>query len=229
MELMDLISYLARWGHYLFGIAWIGLLYYFNFVQGGYMAAASDEAKVDAFTKLVPSALWWFRFGAMFTFLTGVILLLLIMHGGGNMGIWSAMSVDISLAVVMATLMFLNVWLIIWPNQKVVIASNESIRDGGEANPDAAGAAAKALLASRTNTFFSAPMLFLMGSHGHFTLGAADVDTGLSTVALIVGLVIIAAIEANAIWGKTGPLTTVKGVIGSSLVLTVVMAIVASL
>ncbi len=229
MELMDLISYLARWGHYLFGITWIGLLYYFNFVQGGYMAAASDEAKVDAFTKLVPSALWWFRFGAMFTFLTGIILVLLIMHGGGDMGIWSAMSVDIILAVVMATLMFLNVWLIIWPNQKVVIASNESIQGGGEANPDAADSAAKALLASRTNTFFSAPMLFLMGSHGHFTLGAADVDTGLSTVALIVGLVVIAAIEANAIWGKTGPLTSVKGVIGSSLVLTVVMAIVATL
>ena len=230
MDLMQLIEYLARWGHYLFGITWIGLLYYFNFVQGGYMASASDEAKVDAFTKLVPSALWWFRFGAMFTFLTGLILILFILHGGSQgAGMWSALSVDIVLAAVMATLMFLNVWLIIWPNQKVVIASNEAVRDGGEADPNAAGSAATALLASRTNTFFSAPMLFLMGSHGHFTLGASDVDTGLSTTALIAGLVIIAAIEANGIWGKTFVIASVKGVITWSMVLTVVMAVVASL
>ena len=227
---MPLLEYVVRWGHYLFGITWIGLLYYFNFVQGGYMAAASDEAKVDAFTKLVPNALWWFRFGAMFTFLTGIILIAFILHGGAQgAGLWSALTVDIVLAAIMATLMFLNVWLIIWPNQKVVIASNESIRDGGEADPNAAGSAAKALLASRTNTFFSAPMLFLMGSHGHFALGAPDVDTGWSAPALIVGLLIIAVIEANAIWGKTMVLTTVKGVIASSLVLTVLMAVVASL
>ena len=227
---MPLIEYVVRWGHYLFGITWIGLLYYFNFVQGGYMAAASDEAKVDAFTKLVPSALWWFRFGAMFTFLTGLVLIAFILHGGAQgAGLLTALTVDIVLAALMATLMFLNVWLIIWPNQKVVIASNESVRDGGEADPNAAGSAAKALLASRTNTFFSAPMLFLMGSHGHFALGAPDVDTGWSPLALIIGLVIIAAIEANAIWGKTMVLTTVKGVITSSLVLTVVMAVVASL
>ena len=224
MDWMDLISYLFRWGHYLFGITWIGLLYYFNFVQGGYMAAASDDAKVDAFTKLVPSALWWFRYGALMTFLTGVVLLLLIWHAGS----WT---VDIILAAVMATLMFLNVWGIIWPNQKVVIASNESVRDGGEADPNAAGSAAKALLASRTNTFFSAPMLFLMGSHSEFIRSAFDVDTGApaSIWGLVVGLVIIAVIEANAIWGKTMVLTSVKGVITSSLVLTVVMAVVATL
>ena len=224
MDFMDLGSYLVRWGHYLFGITWIGLLYYFNFVQGGYMAKASDEAKVDAFTKLVPSALWWFRWGAALTFLTGVVLLLLIWHTGS----WT---VDIILAVTMATLMFLNVWGIIWPNQKVVIASNEAVAGGGEADPNAAGSAAKALLASRTNTFFSAPMLFLMGSHSEFIRAAFDAETGApqSMMGLILGLVIIAAIQANAIWGKTMVLTTVRGVIVSSLVLTVVMAYVATL
>ena len=216
MEFMGLFDYAVRWGHYLFGITWIGLLYYFNFVQGGYMAAASDEAKVDAFTKLVPKALWWFRWGAFFTFLTGLYLLYLAMTG---------LSVDILLAALMATLMFLNVWGIIWPNQKIVIASNESVRDGGEADPAAAGAAAKALLASRTNTFLSMPMLFLMGSHGHFMLGAMG-DSGLGGMtSLWVGVAIIAAIEANAIWGKTMVLTTVRGVIVSSLVLTVVMGL----
>lgn len=230
MELMELVSYLARWSHYLFGITWIGLLYYFNFVQGGYMAAASGEAKVDAFTKLVPSALWWFRFAAMFTFLTGIVLLGVILHNGSmGLGPFSTLSMSIVLSAIMATLMFLNVWLIIWPNQKVVIASNESLRDGGKAHPEAAAAAGKALLASRTNTFFSAPMLFLMGAHGNYTIGAADPETGLSALALAVGLALIAAIQANAIWGKLGPLASVKGVISCSLALTAVMAVVASL
>ena len=224
MDWMVLFDYVVRWGHYLFGIAWIGLLYYFNFVQGGYMAKASDEAKVDAFTKLVPTALWWFRYGALMTFLTGVVLLLLIFHD-------KSWTVDIILAATMATLMVLTVWGIIWPNQKVVIASNEAVAAGGESDPSAAGSAAKALLASRTNTFFSAPMLFLMGSHSEFIRGPFDVDTGApsSPVGLILGLIIIAVIEANAIWGKTMVLTTVKGVITSSIVLTVVMAVVASL
>ena len=216
MDYMDLVQFLFRWGHVMFGIAWIGLLYYFNFVQGGYMAAASNEAKVDAFTKLVPSALWWFRWAAMMTFLTGVVLLLIIM---------SALSVGILLGALMATLMFLNVWLIIWPNQKIVIASNEAVRDGGTADPNQAGAAAKALLASRTNTLMSLPMTLLMVSHSHYTLGAGN----LATLGMWIGLALIVAIEANAIWGKMGPITSVKGVIGSSVVLTVVMGVLAGL
>ena len=216
MDYMDLVQFLFRWGHVMFGIAWIGLLYYFNFVQGGYMAAASNEAKVDAFTKLVPSALWWFRWAAMMTFLTGVVLLLIIM---------SALSVGILLGALMATLMFLNVWLIIWPNQKIVIASNEAVRDGGTADPNQAGAAAKALLASRTNTLMSLPMTLLMISHSHYTMGAGN----LATLGMWIGLALIVAIEANAIWGKTGPITSVKGVIGSSVVLTVVMGVLAGL
>ena len=210
---MEYIDFLARWAHILFGIAWIGLLYYFNFVQGGYMNAASSEAKVDAFTKLVPSALWWFRWAAALTFLTGIILLYYIM---------TALSTGIALGVVMGTVMAANVWFVIWPNQKVVIASNEAIQGGGEADPAAAGAGAKALLASRTNTFLSAPMLYFMVAHMH---GEGLQGTPLSTTGLIVGLVIIAAIEANAIWGKTMVLTTVRGVIVSSLVLTVVMGL----
>ena len=210
MDLMDLLDFLFRWGHVVFGIAWIGLLYYFNFVQGGYMAAASDAAKVDAFTKLVPSALWWFRWAAMMTFLTGVVLLMFIM---------TALSAGILLGALMATLMFLNVWLIIWPNQKVVIASNESVAGGGEADPNQAAAAAKALLASRTNTFMSLPMVLLMVSHSSYTLGAGSWGVG-----FWIGLLLVVAIEANAIFGKLGPLTTVKGVISWSVGLTVVMA-----
>ena len=129
------IDYLAKWGHFLAGITWIGLLYYFNFVQTEYFKEADGGARTDAFTKLVPRALWWFRWGAMLTLLTGLVMLYL-----RGMGV----TVDIVIGSVMAILMFLNVWLIIWPNQKILIASKEQIAGGGEAQPEAAAAAPKA-------------------------------------------------------------------------------------
>ena len=214
---MEVLEYLVRWGHYIFGVTWIGLLYYFNFIQGGYMASASSEAKVSAFTKLVPNALWYFRFAALFTFLTGIVLLYQIMSRAGA---------DIMLGVLMGTLMFLNVWLIIWPNQKIVIASNESIAAGGEADPNQASAAGKALLASRTNTLLSLPMLFFMGSGAH----AGGVGGAISgdNLGFVISVLVIAALEVNAIVGKQGPITTVKGVIGSSVVLTAVFVVLSS-
>ncbi|MEQ8859573.1 MAG: urate hydroxylase PuuD [Pseudomonadales bacterium] len=207
----SVIDYLARWGHFLAGITWIGLLYYFNFVQGEYFKEADPAARTDAFTKLVPRALWWFRWGAMFTFITGVILL-----GYRHRGL----SVDITVGALMGTLMFLNVWLIIWPNQKVVIASNEQIKAGGEALPQAAAAAPKAALASRTNTLFSLPMLFFMGSSAHMPHGILG---GQTMTALGVAVAIVIVLELNAIFGKQGPMTSVAGVIHSGLALTAVL------
>ena len=211
-----LIDYLARWGHFLFGITWIGLLYYFNFVQTEYFKEADGDARTDAFTKLVPRALWWFRWGAMFTFLTGLIMLGL--RGAG-------VTLDITVGAVLGTLMFLNVWLIIWPNQKIVIESNTQVKAGGEALPQAAGAAPKAALASRTNTLFSIPMLFFMGSSAHYAHGGLNGNT----TALTVALVIIAALELNAIFGKQGPMTTVRGVIACGFGLTAVLWAVVAL
>ncbi|MEJ2087945.1 MAG: urate hydroxylase PuuD [Gammaproteobacteria bacterium] len=211
-----LIDYLARWGHFLAGITWIGLLYYFNFVQGEYFKEAEGDARPDAIAKLVPRALWWFRWGAMFTFLTGLIMLGI--RGAG-------VTVDITVGAVMGTLMFLNVWLIIWPNQKIVIASNEQVRSGGEALPEAAGAAPKAALASRTNTLFSVPMLFFMGASAHYAHGGLNTNA----TALIVALIIIAALELNGIFGKQGPMTSVSGVITSGFVLTAVLWAVVAL
>jgi len=210
---MDLyyIDYLAKWGHFLAGITWIGLLYYFNFIQGEYFKEAEGDSKVDAFSKLVPRALWWFRWGAMFTFLTGVVMLGI--RGAG-------LTADITLGAVMGTLMFLNVWLIIWPNQRIIIASNQAVAGGGEVDPAAAGAAPKAGLASRTNTLLSIPMLYFMGSSAHAPNGMI----GDNTTGIIVGLVIIGAIELNGIFGKQGPMTTVRGVIVSGFVLTAILA-----
>jgi uncharacterized membrane protein len=202
------LAFILRWIHLLAGIIWIGLLWYFNFVQGEYFKEADASSKSDAIRKLVPRALWWFRWGAMFTFLSGVALL----------GIKQLTGWGILLGGILGTLMFLNVWLIIWPNQKIVIASAEKVAGGGEADPAAAGALAKAGLASRTNTLFSIPMLFFMASSVHlYQLMNA------SMVAKVVSLAIVVALEINAIVGKQGPMTSVKGVIHMGLLLTLVL------
>ena len=208
---IQIIDYLAKWLHFIVGITWIGLLYYFNFVQTEYFKEADPDARVDAFTKLAPRALWWFRWGAMFTLLTGLVMLGI--DGAG-------LTMDIFIGSVMAILMFLNVWLIIWPNQKILIASNEQIKAGGEALAEAAAAAPKAALASRTNVLFSVPMLYFMGSSAHLPSGNF---IGGNMTALILLLIIIAALELNAIFGKPGPIATVKGVITSGFVLWAVM------
>ena len=210
-NLSFVLDYLARWGHFLFGITWIGLLYYFNFVQGEYFKEAEASSRVDAFTKLVPRALWWFRWAALFTFLTGAYMLV-VRHPG-----WT---LDITIGATMGTLMFLNVWLIIWPNQKIVIASNQQIQGGGQALPEAAAAGPKAGLASRTNTLFSIPMLFFMGASAHYPHGGLSSD---NSVKLWVSLAIIAILELNGIFGKQGPMTSVRGVITSGFVLTAVL------
>ena len=208
---MIVVDFLARWSHILFGITWIGLLYYFNFVQTEYFKEAEDSARVDAFSKLVPRALWYFRWAALLTFLTGLVML-------GYRG--SASTADIIVGSVLGTLMLLNVWGIIWRNQKIVIASNQAVAAGGEADPAAAEAAPKAALASRTNTLFSIPMLWFMVASAHMPSGSIMANTQ----AIVICCVIIALLEANAILGKQYTMTTVKGVIASGLVLTVVLA-----
>ncbi len=210
---MAFVDYLTRFGHVLFGIVWIGLLYYFNFVQTEYFKEAEASARVDAFAKLAPRALWWFRWGAMATFLTGVILL-----GYRHTGL----TADITVGALMGTLMFLNVWLIIWPNQKIIVESNQGVLAGNEPNPDAAVAAPKAALASRTNTLFSIPMLYFMGSSAHYASGSL-VSNGF---AVWICVAIIAALEANAIFGRQGPLTTIPGVIHCGLALAVVLGLI---
>ena len=207
---MIFVDFLARWSHILFGITWIGLLYYFNFVQTEYFKEAEADARVDAFSKLVPRALWYFRWAALLTFLTGLVML-------GYRG--AASTADIIVGSVLGTLMLLNVWGIIWRNQKIVIASNQTVAAGGEADPAAAEAAPKAALASRTNTLFSIPMLWFMVASAHMPSGSIMANTQ----AIVICCVIIAAIEVNAIYGKQYTMTSVKGVIASGLVLTVIL------
>ena len=204
-----LLDVLFRYAHIVFGVAWIGLLYYFNFVQTEYVKEADDGAKADVMAKLAPRALWWFRWAALFTFLTGLILLWWISSQ-------QRYNLGIVLGALMGTIMMLNVWGIIWPNQKIMI---------GLAEGDKTVAGPKAALASRTNTLLSLPMLYFMVAsvHGFAASGGAWAST--SMTALIIGLAIIVVIEANVIWGKMlGLIQSVSGVITSSIILTIIMA-----
>ena len=207
---MDLLTDQAffRSFHILFGIAWIGLLYYFNFVQTEYVKVADPDAKADVMKKLAPNALWWFRWAAFFTFLTGLILI----HQ-----ITARIGTEIILGVTMGTIMMLNVWGIIWRNQKIVLG----MKDG-----DVATAAAKAGLASRTNTLFSVPMLMYMVYSAHAP-GSYLVLEDWSSLSLIIGLAIIFVIEANAIWGKMLPvIASVRAVITSSFILAIIFKLI---
>jgi uncharacterized membrane protein len=203
---MIILEFIFRWAHVLFGITWIGMLYYFNFVQGEYFKEAEADAKSDAMKKLAPRALWWFRWGAMFTFITGLYLLHAIGASTNIMGqpvIW--------IGALAGIFMFFNVWLVIWPAQQVVLGMKEG---DGPAN------AAKAGLASRTNTLLSAPMLFGMLGSKHLFI--ADI----SNVAVWICFGIIALLELNALVGKMGPMASVKGVIHSSIGLTALIWVV---
>ncbi len=214
------VLFLLRWVHFLAGVTWIGHLYYFNFVQGEFFKEIDAGTKNVALTKLAPKALWWFRWGAMFTFLSGVLLITGTMHTG--VPFRSAWGVLIGIGAILGTLMFLNVWHVIWPKQKIVIASAEKVLAGGQALPEAAAAAARALVASRTNVLFSIPMLFFMGAARHLMLATDFSTTNFSLLFGILGAIIL-ALELNALKGKLGVLTTIRGVILSGFVLTAVL------
>lgn len=219
------LHFILRWLHVFFGIVWIGHLYYFNFVQGAFMAETDAGAKSQVLQKLAPRALWWFRWGAMYTFLTGLGMILLRAHvdaSSGGMGVFaSPYWINILTGALMATLMWANVWFIIWPKQKIVIGNAVATAGGGAANPAAAPAGARATVASRTNVLFSIPMIYFMVSASH--LGYSVDENSSVTGYWIAALVVILGLEANAVWGKTGPMTTVKGVVTSGFVLTLVL------
>jgi len=212
------LAFLMRWLHLLAGVTWVGLLYYFNFVQGEYFKEADGGAKSDVLQKLAPRALWWFRWGAMFTFLSGIYLIYL-KHLSG---------LGIMIGATLGIIMFLNVWLIIWPNQKIIIASAKQVAGGGEALPGAAAALGKAGLASRTNTLFSIPMLFFMASSVHLGQLQTPVhQAGTAALAIIFGL--IAVLALNGVVGKTGPFTSVKGVVSGGFFLTLILYLLVEL
>ena len=191
---------LSRWGHYLAGVTWIGLLYYFNFVQTPSFANFEAGPRTEAVRKLVPRALWWFRYGALLTLLTGLSILAFQEQLTDMDYFKSPQGVSIATGILLAVIMFANVWGIIWPNQKIFIENAERTAAGQEALPNAASAARKAACASRTNTFFSIPMLFFMGATSHFAPAFLDHNEDPKRgLYWLVALVLIVAIEAIAL------------------------------
>jgi len=167
---------LILWLHVLSGITWIGLLYYFNFVQVPALAeAASDEGGPGGggITKYVaPRALWWFRWGAAATWLTGAAYLFHsakydfvdVFMLGLSGDVVNPVSLTIGIGAWLGTIMLFNVWVLIWPNQKKILGMVEASAD------EIAKGKRIALLASRSNTLMSIPMVMSMvgGNHGFF-------------------------------------------------------------
>ncbi|HXC41127.1 MAG TPA: urate hydroxylase PuuD [Burkholderiales bacterium] len=153
-------TFFMRYLHIASGVMWIGLLWYFNFVQVPGMPKIPDEQK-PAITKVIaPSALFWFRYAALATVITGLLVAAMNGYIGSALGLQSPF-LGIGLGMWMALIMAFNVWFLIWPNQKKVLGIVQV-----EA-AEKAKAAKVALFASRFNTMFSIPMLFCMAAQSH--------------------------------------------------------------
>ena len=189
MALSDLYSnlhLLMRWLHVLAGIIWVGHLYFFNFVNVPLQAVLDDAGKKAVVPKLMTRALWWFRWGAMITFLAGLILFMMNYMYAPGAGFGStSLFMDaegitgrawwILFGMTLATIMWFNVWFIIWPIQKKIL--------GGTAKAEELPTIRRrAYLASRTNTYLSGPMLFGMLAPSHY--GAINLVTVLIAAAL---------------------------------------------
>ena len=154
-------KFFFRWLHVLSGIMWIGLLWYFNFVQIPSMPKIPDEQKPAIGKVIAPTALWWFRWGAMATIVTGLILAHLSGYLGTlALGLGSENISAIGIGMWLGIIMWFNVWFVIWPNQKRALGIVEASDDAKKAS------ARTAMLFSRTNTLLSIPMLYAMVS-GH--------------------------------------------------------------
>src|SRR5438093_5661890 len=217
MDATTLTQFLLRWLHFLSGITWIGMLYFFNLVNVNFMKSLDGPTKMKVVPELMPRALWWFRWGAVGTWLTGLIYFAWIIsaEGGANgalllwLAVWvitwaimyallqplsGALNKGMPLGVIfgvlvlamsallikmagsgfptnrtasigigggIGTIMLLNVWGIIWPHQKRIIAwTKEAGEKGSPMPPEAAKLARRAFLASRTNAWLSLPMLW---------------------------------------------------------------------
>jgi len=223
---MTNVLFLLRWLHFLAGITWIGMLYFFNLVNVQFMKELDAASKGKVVPNLMPKALWWFRWGAFWTVVAGLalhmatvtseahglpayfwiwlvvvlaafsagtglfrafkkdgralfaayLILMLVMsailwnvHVAANAS-WKVLSIAIGGG--MGIIMFMNVWMVIWPLQKRIIAATKAQAEAGTASPAEMSVwARRAFLASRTNAWLSVPLLFFMGAASHFPIG----------------------------------------------------------
>lgn len=208
----DGLSNFLRALHVLAGIGWIGLLYYFNLVQVPAFAAYGDEGKARniSIDKLARRALWWFRWAAVVTLVLGLLIIGatenymqdFMSESSKNLAKNGAIFVGMLMGILMAA----NVWMVIWKNQKIVLANAANVLAGGEADPGAAAAGRRALLASRQNFIFSFSMLWFMVGAAHVYSGGGFGENGTASNAwtfVIISVVIGALLQLNAL-GKLG-------------------------
>lgn len=158
----DWVGLIVRWIHFLAGITWIGLLYFFNLINAAFMKSLDGPTKNIVIPKLMPSALNWFRHGATVTVLAGILLYMKLYMNGGT-GAYA-----LAIGGLLGIIMMVNVHAIIWPNQKKIIAAVTAAAQGTPAPAEMAQWGRTALLASRVNFMLSIPMLFFMGAGSHF-------------------------------------------------------------
>ncbi len=160
---IDVVGMALRWVHFLAGITWIGLLYFFNLINAAFLKSLDGPTKNVVIPKLMPAALNWFRHGATVTVVAGILLYGYLYAKGGSGAI------AVGIGGLLGLIMLGNVHGIIWPNQKKIIAAvAKSAADGTPAPPEMAAWGKTALMASRINFMLSIPMLFFMGAGSHF-------------------------------------------------------------
>ena len=157
----DWFGLLLRWAHFLAGITWIGLLYFFNLINAAFLKSLDGPTKNIVIPKLMPAALNWFRHGATVTVLAGIVLYLYLYQRGGTGAI------ALGIGGLLGIIMMANVHAIIWPNQRRIIAAVTAAAQGTPAPAEMAQWGRTALLASRVNFMLSIPMLFFMGAGSH--------------------------------------------------------------
>jgi uncharacterized membrane protein len=189
VEALSDTELIVRWVHIMAGVTWIGLLWFYNYMNGPFSNALEPEVRAKVIPQLMPRTLWWFRWGAAFTWLSGVYYAYGLlaktdpegtMHWitQNNRGQW------ITMGFVYGTIMAFNVWFMIWPRQKKIISATIK----GENPPEKAAWAKTATNCSRVNTYLSIPLIFAMGAANHMVNRPAD-GTGFLVNAAVVSVI----------------------------------------
>ena len=173
---LPFLDLLFRWSHVMFGIIWLGHLFFFNLVNIPFQAELDPSLKAKVNPGLLLRAVWWFRWGAMYTFIFGLALFVIdYVHPGHALlrpeGGMSGRGMWILFGMMLGFIMWFNVWFVIWPRQKLILGGMAS----GSPHPDAPKLAATAGKASRFNTYASGPLLFAMLAAPHFSLMSGPV------------------------------------------------------
>jgi uncharacterized membrane protein len=180
---------ILRWFHILAGIAWIGHLYFFNFVNSQFQLKLDKELKPKVNPELMHRALWWFRWGSMMTFLFGWFLFLMKYGHGGlfrdETGAVSDRAMWILYGGLLGTVMWFNVWFVIWPAQKKILGWVKA----AQAPAEMAATVKRATLFSKINTYLSGPMLFgMVAANNYYSIN-------------LLTLIVFTVIGLGTIWG----------------------------